>query len=201
MKGMMKGVLLTVAVLGLAACGDDPKPEVTLTEAEAKSLFVSLAKTPQGDPVSKSPGKEVYNCAGGGSVTVTGTLTVDEKVTVDEKGDTVITQTFRLRQILAPEDCAGMNGLVFSGDPAVNYDTDMTTEGLLGSTTIVGTAKGSLGWRKGEDEGTCDIDMTVAAEAKPNPDTPTIEGAFKGKLCGHEVKIDAAEVLKTQVTA
>lgn len=189
MKGI-KGVLLTVAVLGLAACGDEPKPEVTLTETEAKSLFVSLLKTPQGDPVSESPGKAVYGCPGGGTVTVTGTATIDQK------GDT---GTTRVKQALAPEDC-GMNGFVLNGDPAVNYDTDVTTVGIFESVTMVGAAKGSLKWQKGEDEGTCDIDMTLAAETEVNPDDPTIEGAFTGKLCGHEVKIDAAEVIKAEVT-
>lgn len=185
MKGM-KGVLLTVAVLGLAACGDEPKPEVKLTETEAKSLFVSLVKTPQGDPVSESPGKAVYGCPGGGTVTVTGTATVDQK------GDTA---KIRVKQALAPEGC-GMNGFVLNGDPAVNYDTDVTTVGVFESMTIAGAAKGSLKWQKGEDEGTCEIDMTLAAEAKPSQDASTIEGAFTGKLCGHEVKIDAAKIIR-----
>ena len=44
-------------------------------------------------------------------------------------------------------------------------------------------------------KGTCGIDMTLADEAKVDQETPTIEGAFKGKLCGHEVEIDAAEVI------
>ncbi len=188
MKGM-KGVLLTVAVLGFAACGDEPKPEVTLTETEAKSLFVSLLKTPQGDPVSESPGKAVYSCPDGGTVTATGTGAIDEK------GDTMIT---RLKQALAPEGCE-MNGFVVNGDPAVNYDSEVTTVGFFESVTMVGTVKGSLKWQKGEDEGTCDIDMTLAAETEINPDNPTIEGAFTGKLCGHEMKIDAAEVISIDV--
>ena len=40
--------------------------------------------------------------------------------------------------------------------------------------------------------------MTLAAEAKPS-DPPTIEGAFTGKLCGHEVEIDVAEVITIDV--
>jgi len=54
------------------------------------------------------------------------------------------------------------------GDPAVNYDTDVTTVGFFESVTLDGAAKGSLKWQKGEDEGTCDIDMTLAAEAEIN---------------------------------
>ncbi|MDE2974400.1 MAG: hypothetical protein OXU64_06735 [Gemmatimonadota bacterium] len=186
MKGM-KGVLLAVAVLGLAACGDEP--EVTLTETEAKSLFVSFLKTPQGDTVSESPGKAVLSCPAGGTVTVTGTFALDEK------GDTMIT---RLKQTLAPEGCE-TNGFVLNGDPAVNYDTEVTTVGFFESVTMVGAVKGSLKWQKGDDEGTCDIDMTLAAETEVKPDNPTIEGAFTGKLCGHEMKIDAAEVISIDV--
>ena len=199
MKGM-NGVLLTVAVLGFAACGEEaPKPEEAMTEAEAKSLFVSLAKAPQGDPVSESAGKAVFNCADGGTVTVTGTATFDEGVTVDENGDSVPSLKIRLEQALTPEDC-GVNGFVLNGDPAVNLDTEVTAVGLFfQNQTMVGTAEGSLKWRKGEDDGTCDIDMTLAAEADYGQDPPAIKGAYRGKLCGHEAEIDAAEVIRIEI--
>ncbi len=183
MKGMSGVLLAAVAVLGLAACEDGP---VTLTEAEAKSLFVSLAKTPQGDPVSESADKNVYGCPDGGTVTVTGTGSIDEK------GDT---STIRLQQVLVPEGC-GANDLVLDGDPAVTYATNTTFVGNIGDATMDGGAKGSLKWRKGEDEGTCDIDLTLAAEEKLTRGIPVLEGAFKGKLCGHEVEIAAAEVIR-----
>lgn len=199
MKGL-NGVLLTVAVLGFAACGEEEqKPEEGITEAEAKSLFVSLAKAPQGDPVSESPGKAVYNCADGGTITVTGTANVDEGVTVNEDGDSVPSLEIRLKQVLAPEDCS-VNEFALNGDPALNLDTEVTATGLFfENQTIAGSAEGSLKWRKGEDDGTCDIDMTLAAEADYGQDPPVVEGAYKGKLCGHEAEIDAAEVITVEI--
>ena len=63
-------------------------------------------------------------------------------------------------------------------DPAVNHDTDLKMVGLFESVMMDGAARGPLEWRRGEDEGTCGIDMTLAAEAKVDQDTPTIGGAF-----------------------
>lgn len=186
----------TALILVAGACKDDPvKPDGELTEEEAVALIEAataalnqLADT-TAVPIHASPDSLVYACPEGGRVKLVGAF--DE-----QEGDTVrITVDF----LVTPTGCVVTGGgMQFTLDPGPALRNLLVVE-IIAATfefNFTGSITGGLDWELDGRMGNCALDLSLnAAPDLSDPDNPGIQGMYTGMLCGHEVEIDAADLL------
>ena len=182
-------------VLAAAACESDMEPEEALSEEEAVALLkgagLTLAQVLEDSTlivVNDYPDSLVSRCPLGGQAKLVGTLT-------EELGDTA-----RLGAdfLITPNGCViAADGIQFTVDPgpALRYQLLVEIIAATFEFLVSGAITGGVDWTLDDRTGNCAMDLTL--EAVPNladPENP-LTGAYKGMLCGHEVEIDAGDLL------
>lgn len=199
----MRPTAILIATLLATACGeeDDPVvPEKELTEKEAVGLLNAMVDIPAENGVKilhEDDDSTLVECQGGGRAT---THNVSEKQEV--KGDTVSSEgTYRVVPAGCRVPVPGDN-FVVDGDPDVTYFNRV--EIVRGGVTVTASAKGKVKWeRDGEEEGSgdCSLDVSLPkSRVVVKEGQATIEGSFKGTLCGFSVTIDADDLIGTPTT-
>ena len=181
-------------VLAAAACESDMEPEDALSEEEAVALLkgagLTLAQVLEDTTliVSVSPDSIVSRCPLGGQAKLVGAFT-------EESGDTA-----RLGAdfLITPTGCViAADGIQFTVDPgpALRYQLLVEIIAATFEFLVSGAITGGVDWTLDDRSGNCAMDLTL--DAVPNladPENP-LTGAYKGMLCGHEVEIDAGDLL------
>jgi len=72
-------------------------------------------------------------------------------------------------------------------------ENELSMEESVALLTAAGSIVGGLNWELGERSGDCDLALTL--EAVPDLVNETLTGVYRGTLCGHEVEIDANDLL------
>ena len=180
-------------ILAAGACDNKTAPEETITMEESVALFkgvAGLAMTAT-DTISVSPNAIVLACPQGGQTKLVGSVT-------EQEGDTArLELTFQV----TPTGCVVTgDGMQFTvdGDPSFVHKTviELISEPNI-DIKIKGEITGPIEWELGQRSGACAMALTL--DAAPNSDG-TLDGAFTGTMCGHEVEVDAAGLVRTGVT-
>ena len=176
--------------LAMTACGDDPVvPEDQLTEEEAEALLRGTMTTlwTESAVTHVSEDSVVVRCQQGGRITGAGELP-DE----DISGDTV---RLAIDYRFTPSGCvvtgAGKE-FTLNGNPSFRYRLFLESIGSTRENTITGGFSGGVKWQMGDRSGNCAMDLTLT---DPEVADGMIRGSYDGKLCGHEVELDAAGLL------
>ncbi|MDE2875711.1 MAG: hypothetical protein OXU69_07175 [Gemmatimonadota bacterium] len=185
-RRLLPGLGLVIAV---AACEDETEPgnELTVEESIAlvKGVGALLADTTI-IPIHVSEDSIVVACPAGGRAKLVGAV-------IEEPGDTAV---LGLDYLITPTGCVVTgDALEFTlgGDPALRYQLRVEIVGLLEHFDVSGMITGGLSWQLEDRSGGCEIALTLAAV--PDLATQTLVGTYSGTLCGHEVEIDAADLL------
>lgn len=180
--------IMSAAVLALvaAACGDDPvEPGDELTEKEAVALLRGTGDVLFADVgvIHSSEDSVVFRCSRSGRITAVGKLPDEEFV-----GDTVrLVIDYRM----TPSGCGVTNDgvqLTIEGNPSFRYQFAYESIGSTREYDITGSFSGGVKWKLADRSGNCAVDLTLAGA---EPVGETVKGSFDGKLCGHDVKVDA----------
>ena len=182
-RRLLAGLTLILAV---GACEND-EPGLTMEESVAllqgmgQEMQVMLSDTIT--PIHVSQDSIVVACPRGGRAAL---------VVAEPSGDT---NQLALDVQVTPTGCvvAG-GGLQFTVDGNPNFVYVLT---ITATFSITGSITGGLSWELDGRSGDCDIALTL--EAVPDLATQTLSGAYKGTLCGHEVEIDAAQLVPTDL--
>lgn len=176
--------------LVLAACGEDvvePGDELTKEEAEALIRGTMAALWDESAVIHVSEDSIVVRCRRGGRIKGVGNLPDEEF-----SGDTVrLVVDYRF----APSECevteSGME-LTVDGDPSFRYEFSIESIGSTRENNITGGFSGGVKWKLEDRSGNCAMDLTLMA---PKVVGDMVEGSFEGRLCGHEVEVDAEGLL------
>ena len=190
LRRLLAGLALILAV---GACeNDDPG----LTMEESVALLGAAAGMVSDTTivpiyVSETMDTIVFACPGGGQAQLVGGLIEPG----DEPGDTArLGADFQI----TPTGCGVTGGgMAFTLDGNPNFVYILTLEIVPPfEVNISGSIVGGLSWALGDRSGDCDIALTLEAEPDlSDPTTPGLNGAYKGTLCGHEVEIDANDLV------
>lgn len=178
--------LSSIATLALASCSYELSEEDSRTAffatqtvlaagaAEAQGSAVATPVQADGTPAFRAGGEAnvdfTFNCPGGGTARYTGTAVA--------AGDTSGAQgTFTLSTAFA--GCKTLQNITIDGD----MDYAASASASDASAQLSFTMNGSLSF-SGEVDGTCDIDVKIAASATPG----SASGSFEGSVCGHDAK-------------
>ncbi len=184
------------AVLAVAGCDDDPtSPADAITEEEAVALFAGVAALVSDTtlvPIHFSEDSIVVGCPQGGQAKL-----VVTDISAGSSGDTAWTT---VDVTLAPNGCVvSSGGLTFTtgGDPDFRYLVVVEIIGVFDEVNVTGLVAGGVTWQIGGDRsGSCAMDLTLAsAPDLSDPDNPQLGTTFRGKLCGHDVEIDASSLV------
>ena len=177
-------------ILAVGACEDEMEPDNELSVEESvamvKGVGALLADTTI-VPIHVSEDSIVVACPQGGRAKMVGAFQEEQL------GDTA-----RLGAdfLITPTGCVATGDAMeftLGGDPAVRYMLLVEIIGFFEEFNISGTITGGLSWELEDRSGDCAIALTL--EAVPDLATQTLVGAYKGDLCGHDVEIDAADLL------
>ena len=191
-RRLLPALALTLAV---GACENDMEPSSELTMEESVALLKGMGQevgTILNDttivPIFVSPDSIVVACPQGGQAKIVGALT-------EELGDTArIVVNFQV----TPTGCVVTgDGLEFTVDGGPSFVYQLTIEITASfEFNVTGSISGGLRWELGERSGNCDIALML--EATPDlsdPTNPGVSGMYVGTLCGHDVEVDAADLL------
>ena len=182
--GLIGLVLLT------SGCGlFGPEDELDAYEAEALLLGIrSLVQEETAEIIAVEDEMNVtIRCPSGGQA----------KVTVQERADPG-SSSVEIAVIIEPDKCAFQeetydflipDGLI-RDSLAVEFSNS-----LVSGLKLSGGTTGTVDWGLDEQEGSCDIDMTLHAEAVLTLDEVTIEGNYAGTVCGHDIEIEATTLV------
>ena len=181
----LSGLVLTVMAAG---CGDDP-PDA-LNEAEALGLFRSITEglelVPQDDLGDLEPGPvdTTEPCPLGGEAKFVGT------VTARPIADTVRVE---IGAVVTPTGCkVSGDGMTFTvdGDPSIRIEVSLDII-AFGKIIMGGGVEGGITWQLEDRSGDCAIDMPLDATVDlSNVDDPLVTRGFRGKMCGHDIRLD-----------
>lgn len=183
----VRKLMLTAAFpLVLAACDDDVvTPEEGLTETEA----VALLKKTGGllfeveEPTFTSEDSVVVACPQGGSATAVGALP-DEEFSAD-------TARLVVDYRITPSACQVTSGAMrftVDGDPSFRYQFAIEFIASTGEYDIAGSISGGVKWQLEDRSGSCAMELTLVG---PQVVDEEVLGSFEGRLCGHDVEVDA----------
>ncbi len=183
-----------VALVAVGCENDTLLPSDALTEEESVALFNGMAALVTDTalvPVFISPDSIVVACPQGGQARL---LAV---VVGAANGDTVRTE---MDATITPNGCVvSHGGLAFTtgGDPDFRYRAQIEVVGLFENVTVTGSVVGGLTWQLGTDRsGSCAMDLTLSAEPDlSDPADPKLSGTLAGKLCDHDVEVDASSLV------
>lgn len=187
---VLKRLLPALAlILAVGACESDTEPENELSMEESVALLTaagSMLSDTTITPIHVSEDSVVVACPQGGQARLIGAFT-------EEEGDTA---RLGVNFQITPTGCGLTGGgLQFTVDGNPNFIYTLTVE-IIAATlefNISGSIVGGLNWALGERSGDCDLALTL--EAVPDLVNETLNGVYRGTLCGHEVEIDAADLL------
>ncbi len=187
---------LTVILLAKCSGPSEAEENTPLNIAETESLLngimVVLADTTPTITAIHSTSEVTIACPEGGGARVTITTS-----------DSVVGDTARITFDIgaAPASCAlnGSDGTVFvlDANPGLDFYQSVTIVGFFDSFTIEGGLTGTVDWRVGDRNGTCSFDMDLEAAPAPNSNPPAFESFLSGDACGHELRLDVTNVVRT----
>lgn len=200
---------IALTLVFTAACSDDPvrpanplpalTPTEGLTQAESVALFRGITELSFGDadPIHAAdlihPGSLVIQCPQGGRMELTETSGESPH---DSHGDLSLSFT-----ILSTTCEMTREGRAFIVDGDLDLHSAMDSEtvrrGFGEAASITGTIAGDLEWQVLQRSGRCRIQGTLHTWTSilPDPDSQRTGAYFSGSVCGHQVMIDASELL------
>lgn len=181
-------------ILAAGACDNKTAPtEEDLTKEESVALFKGIAglSMTATDTLHVSPDSIVVACPEGGRTKLIGSIT-------EQEGDTA---RLEITFLVTPTGCLVTgDGMQFTvdGDPSFVQKVELAFISVpIIDVDITGEITGPVKWELGQRSGGCAMD--IALEAKPEADG-TLDGSFTGTMCGHEVEVDAADLVRVSVT-
>ena len=180
----------------LIGCGTDTPlepEEEPLNQDEALALLLGVKGLVLDSTLTiievVSEAVAVLGCPDGGEFK--GTVHV-----IEEQDDSLATLTISMTT--EPLECGiTVEGYPFTVSGIVEDAISISIVGFFEQITIDGTTIGTIDWKLGERDGTCEIEMILHAEPKlgPTVDDVEIDGSYAGTVCGLAVEFDAPDQL------
>ena len=166
-------------------------PDDELDAAEAEALLIGIRSLVQEETAEiialEDETTVLIRCPSGGQARVT----VEERA---EEGSPL----FEIIVILEPEKCAFRSNTYDFFIPEGLIRDSLTIEfskSFDSGFKLSGGTAGAVDWGLDEREGSCDIAMTLHAEAVLVFDDLSLEGEYVGTVCGHDIDIEATALI------
>ena len=171
----------------LTGCGlFGPGDELSVDEAEALLLGIrSLVQDQTLEAVQENETTVLLRCPSGGQARVT----VEERA---EEGSPLL----EIAVIIEPEECAFQSKTYDFVIPDGMVRDSLALKFSKSGLDLSGGTTGMVDWRLDEREGSCDIVMALHGEAILAHDDVSFEGEYVGKVCGHDIEIEAMALVE-----